>query len=385
MSWYVAPSATSRALVRVEEEQGRTAEALARADANFHRARQAVEDYFTTISEDVLLDEPGMQPLRQKLLRTALKYHEGFLLERAEDHTVEAELAQSHRRYANISKDIVKGQDQLPHLRFALARFEQLARQHTDRPEYQWQVAKTLSDIASALWGRDREEATRSERSAIAIYEQLLRDRPEDGGILEDLASSLVNLGVKTASNRGGGEEGAAHMDRARDILQRLIELEPESLRHRLRLAELHDGMYDLFVGSQSRQDEAMRSSQAAIRLYEELLKRVPNSPRFKYRLGKLHDTRSSLYQRKGQWALACDEGRRARTILGDVVRANREDDYFRGVLAGACFHLGYSLFTIGTFQEAIGPLRESCDAFTQIAKKAGHMAIRQRCKRGPS
>ena len=238
-----------------------------------------------------MLDEPGMQPLRQKLLRAALKYHEGFLLERAEDHTVEAELAQSHRRYANISKDIVKGQDQLPHLRFALARFEQLARQHTDRPEYQWQVAKTLSDIAVALWGRDREEATRSERSAIAIYEQLLRDRPDDAGILEDLATSLVSLGVKTASNRGGGEEGAAHMDRARDILQRLIELEPESLRHRLRLAELHDGMYDLFVGSQSRQDEAMRSSQTAIRLYEELLKRVPNSPRFKYRLGKLHDT----------------------------------------------------------------------------------------------
>ena len=163
---------TSRALVRVEEEQGRTVEALQRADANFRRARQAVEDYFTTVSEEVLLDEPGMQGLREKLLRSALQYHEVFLKERGGDPSVESELAESHRRYAIIGKYTGRREDPLPHLRIARERFEKLARQYPDRPEYRRQVARTLSDIGMALTDSkpDRQEAIRADRDAIAIY-----------------------------------------------------------------------------------------------------------------------------------------------------------------------------------------------------------------------
>ena len=72
---------TAKALASLKLEQRRTVEALERADANFRHARQAVEDYFTAVSEEVLLDEPGMQGLRQKLLRSAMQYHERFFKE----------------------------------------------------------------------------------------------------------------------------------------------------------------------------------------------------------------------------------------------------------------------------------------------------------------
>ena len=114
---------TARALVRIKEEQGRTVEALQRADANFRRARQAVEDYFTNVSEDILLDEPGMQPLREKLLRTALEYHQGFLKERANDRGIEAELAVSHRRYGNIAFLLGRHDEVLAHYQSALEGF----------------------------------------------------------------------------------------------------------------------------------------------------------------------------------------------------------------------------------------------------------------------
>ncbi len=41
------------------------------ADANFERARGAVDEFFTTVSQSKLIDVPGLQPLRKELLEAA--------------------------------------------------------------------------------------------------------------------------------------------------------------------------------------------------------------------------------------------------------------------------------------------------------------------------
>ena len=56
-----------------------------RAEANFAKARTAVDDSFTKISESQLLKVAGMQPLRRELLQSALGFYEGFLKERGDD------------------------------------------------------------------------------------------------------------------------------------------------------------------------------------------------------------------------------------------------------------------------------------------------------------
>ncbi len=55
------------------------------ADSMFHEARDAVDDYFTTVSEDVALAGEELAPLRQKLLTHALKYYQNFIRKRAND------------------------------------------------------------------------------------------------------------------------------------------------------------------------------------------------------------------------------------------------------------------------------------------------------------
>ena len=42
------------------------------ADANFERARGAVDEFFTTVSQSKLIDVPGLQPLRKELLEDAV-------------------------------------------------------------------------------------------------------------------------------------------------------------------------------------------------------------------------------------------------------------------------------------------------------------------------
>ena len=269
---------TARALTRVKEEQGRTVEALERADANFHRARQAVEDYFTTVSEDVLLDEPGMQTLREKLLRTALEYHQVFLQEHANDPDIEAELAVSHRRYGNIASLTGRLNEALSHFRSALEGFEALVRQHPDSLEYKRQVATTLTDLGLCYSGQvgGRDEGMRAFRRAIILFEELLREGPDDPSFRDSLAAALTYLGSSRAEQRGGSDEAGRLLRRARDILQRLVAEQPDSLRYRYRLAELYGGMYGKYVGNNGRQAEALHSSRDALDVYMGLLERAP-------------------------------------------------------------------------------------------------------------
>jgi hypothetical protein len=52
-----------------------------RAEVNLQKARQAVNDYFTLVSESTLMQEPSMEPLRQQLLESALRYYQEFTRE----------------------------------------------------------------------------------------------------------------------------------------------------------------------------------------------------------------------------------------------------------------------------------------------------------------
>src|SRR5262249_33759763 len=72
-------------VVLVGGEQGRTAGALGKAEESYEQARRAVEDSFVEVSQEILLDEPGFEPLRERLLRSALAYHQAFLRDRGGD------------------------------------------------------------------------------------------------------------------------------------------------------------------------------------------------------------------------------------------------------------------------------------------------------------
>ena len=58
-----------------------TTTALAASESRLQRALQVVDELFTRVSEDELLNEPGMQPIRKDLLEKALKHYQYFLNE----------------------------------------------------------------------------------------------------------------------------------------------------------------------------------------------------------------------------------------------------------------------------------------------------------------
>ena len=76
------------------------------AQENFERAREAVDQYLTGVSDSQLLNSPGLQPLRKDLLELALKYYQQFVDERRDDPQLQAELAGAYQRLGDITSQI---------------------------------------------------------------------------------------------------------------------------------------------------------------------------------------------------------------------------------------------------------------------------------------
>ena len=77
---------------RAEAEQQR-----ARTEANFQKARAAIDEYLALVYASKQLDAPALQPLREELLGPALRFYEGFATEHANVPALRAELAVSYR------------------------------------------------------------------------------------------------------------------------------------------------------------------------------------------------------------------------------------------------------------------------------------------------
>ncbi len=101
--------------LEAQNQRDRAIRAEDDAKANLARARAAVDDYLTAISESRLLKSPlpGLQPLRKELLTTALKYYEDFVSQNHDDTDLRADLAAATLRVGEITDQIGSKQDAL--------------------------------------------------------------------------------------------------------------------------------------------------------------------------------------------------------------------------------------------------------------------------------
>ncbi len=77
------------------------------AEHNFQLAKQTVETYLTSISQNELLNKPSMYSLRQELLQSAVAYYQKLVVERRQDDpALQADLADAYARIGDINRRI---------------------------------------------------------------------------------------------------------------------------------------------------------------------------------------------------------------------------------------------------------------------------------------
>ncbi len=179
-------------VLAVRREQGRTDAALRMAEANYHDARGAVDDYLTSVSEEALLDAPGLQPLRQKLLQSALAYHQRFIERRARDPGAMADLARSHAALAEVTAQIRSTEEALPDYERAIHFYRDLDARRPGNAETRNGLARCYTCIANLqnMLNR-RREAHENCDLAIRLFEALVKEQPADLRLLHNLASAV--------------------------------------------------------------------------------------------------------------------------------------------------------------------------------------------------
>jgi serine/threonine protein kinase/tetratricopeptide (TPR) repeat protein len=399
-------SRAAEAEQRTQAEQHRQ-----QANANYQRARKAVDDYFTLVSESKLLDVPGLQPLRMDLLQGALAFYRELAEQRSNDPAALADLAATHLRVAVVYQAIDRNDDALSALLSALQVVDQLRRDHPDAIDQHRKLAgfwkgrrgvkedsKMPSDPAAAyraivrlidLWEKFAVEnpATvgfQSDLAAIdhtladllfesgnrkqgvvylqksrAVWDRLVRENLTVAHYREELARACVDMAVYV--------EGPDLPDEVRDALRQALTLReqlatdfPEVPQYRLDLAESLKHLAE-FATRTGHFDDAERAYLRVLELYRDLVDNFPAVPLHSERLVDAEHEFIKLLESTGQVSEEQAE-QSHRKAIEKVEKLSIDfptDSFFRSHLARCYRDLAYSLKTRGRLQEALAAHRE--------------------------
>ena len=276
----------------------RTEAARKRSEESFQEAMSAVNDLFTRVSEERLLNEPGLQEVRRDLLDRARSYYERFLKRREHDPALQAELAETKFRMGLIEEAL--GDPDAALGWFAKARDTQKARVATnvDSLADLRALSNTLTAMGRVAAQRDKlDEATEFFTDAQTLRERLLEKtgKPADKfDLLRLHANSRMNLGL-VERRRGNLDQARTMYVEAQDQRRKALPTKPDDRAMRRDLAK---GFYNLANLALDRNDEAaLRDNiDEAIKLYEQLLTEQPRDLDDQYLLSLCYRLRADLF-----------------------------------------------------------------------------------------
>ena len=200
----------SQANARTERQRQLAEANFQKAEANFRKAREAVDEYFTKVSESKLLNVPGLQPLRKDLLESARKYYDQFLRDRGTDRTVRADAAEAWYRLGYIESEVGTEAEAAKDFQEAVAMYEALARDYPGEPNYPYKLAMALNDLSNRQYmlGLDS-DALRTMQRSVEIRRHVAMENPQGPRIPEGAGHRAHELWLSSGTNRAGSRVDA--------------------------------------------------------------------------------------------------------------------------------------------------------------------------------
>lgn len=346
------------------------------AERNFQLARDAVRDYYISVSEETLLKQPGLQPLRENLLRQALVYYQGFLDKREDDPSLREEVAQAHFFTGQITQAIDSPANAIPHFEKAAQIQNELLDEATDSTDLQAAYGKTLNALGGASLRLGKiDEADQYFQQAIKIRDQLAKADPHDIEAARTLASSMMNLGFMHYLRSDFGT-AIKQMQQAQTI--RLAHAsDTENVDTKLQ-RDLGMGYYNLALSFSAAGDleEAEGNYLSAIGAFERLLELDPGDMNNRRKLAVCHRMVGQFQSDVGNAEQAIEYYRRAQQTLEDLRMRNPEILDFASDLAGVYQHLGLELSRQGQNEAALQSLELAVELMQELSEQAESVPV---------
>jgi serine/threonine protein kinase len=387
-----------------EEQRGRAERQEKIAQENFERARDAVDRYLTKVSEEELLNNPGLQPLRKDLLELALEYYQEFIAERSDDPKLQADLAAAYFRAGMITSEIGSKEEALnAHLQ-ALSIQSKITKENPNaihrrrlavsyirvgdlqmdlgrREEASLSVQKAIDYSAKdpeskgplaqgyGLLGRlqqtigDRDDAIASHQKGIEILEDLAAATPEVLGNRAELANAYTNAG-NLQKELGQYGEAIEFFQKSIAINDELVAQHPNisGYQSNLAIALSHLGSVQSFT----QLNDAQATYKKVLVIWERLTSQNPTVSLYKHGLANVYHNLGCLQATLGENVEASAYYRKAIEVREELVTENPNELLQKSFLSKHYEMLSRSQASTGKLDEALA----SCQQAKEIRKK---------------
>lgn len=393
------------------------------AEKRFQLTKKAVDTYFTQVSTNDRLDEPGMEPLRKHLLKLAGDYYADFIKEKSNNIELQIDGARAVARLAQITS-LESAAESIKQFQEALKRFTTLAEANPSAAELQDDIAATHSDLAVQYRkAKMRPEAIESARTAVELwryilfqmkpadksrydraraglarswdafggayyavrdfdqamhaYEEALRIRDtlasedlDNESLLRDKAVTLDNIANLAADKRDFPNAESAR-NQVHQILLDLVGKNPKRAKYRNDLARNELNLGNLYLGSNP-QTAAKWFREAATR-WESLTAQTSDVPAYKHGTGQAYRGLGQALTRLKDERGSADALEKAQKIFKDLIRANpdsAESVEYIAELARVEYEIGERLFLFKSYADAILAYQRSIAALERLVEK---------------
>jgi serine/threonine-protein kinase len=330
------------------------------ARRNFLKARQAVDDSFTRISENALLKSPlpGLQPLRKELLESTLRYYQDFVGEAADDPAVRSELAAAYLRAGSIDAELGSYQDALKEFDSARELYQELVKVMPDDRGLRIALAECDQKAGLAFYDQDRyPECVPLLLRAIALEERLVRQAPGDTRLVAALAASHNKL-FAGLFMLGRHEEADPHYHAAVSLRERLVALEPGNPEFRSDLALTRNN--HVYARESRGQTEGnidlMQQARADL---ERVVAEHPDNLTFRAALGLVACNQGRVLAIRGQRVEALEALQQSHKLCLQLVRENPTVDLFHSRLTYASIWYARWLNATARHHDALDVVRQ--------------------------
>jgi tetratricopeptide (TPR) repeat protein len=341
---------------RADRARAEAVTAGQRAIANAATARRAVNDYLDRITESPQLLRPGLIGVRRDLLTQALTYYEGFLRESATAPDLRAEAAAAQNRAAMILNELGDTNRAIETGRRAVALYEQLVRDDPEDSAYRHGLATSLSSLANGLrTTRRADEALAAYRRSAEIHEAMLRVDPGNNDAAADLGACWSNI-ANVLGNAGRTQESEALLARNRTHLEDLVRRVPDAVAPRNLLAGVLHSLGN-HAADRGKFDEARGLYLRALEIREAITREHADNWEQQSQLARLYNELGLLHFHFQHPDEALSYYQKSRALREKLLAAEPASAELQEYLARSLENLGNLYNSLGRASEALPDL----------------------------
>jgi eukaryotic-like serine/threonine-protein kinase len=295
--------------------------ARARAEDSFRLGRQAVNQFFTRVSEERILNQPGLHPLRNVLLEDAKRFYEEFLSQHSGDRALRADLALARTQLAQIFSLTGSTTEALGQFQQAIVLWDHLVATQPANSAYREALAHALNEQGQVIMRQKGElaEAERVFHRALDLMEPQVA-ATQSPGARHELSMILLNFGM-VQKEQGELEEATKSIKRSLLMQVEEVTENSDSLDPLIFMAKGHALLGQIFLEDADSPEPALTEYQQAIQLLEKATSRHPELPDQALELALLLGDVSRIQQMAGQLDSALGSAHKAVEILERLER----------------------------------------------------------------